>query len=227
MREVMVSVYHYDCVGCKTSEKFPEVRMGVSPVVYLEKKNDGSGTFAAIWGFRGGKLADAKKAFDYARGLESTKKASILSSDSLGITAYMVIEAQNTVLDRIMASNCIPLRPVHVEEELEHWQVITENTKNVSELIDNLSGIGDVRVRGIRNFKPDKKPSGLTRKQLDALMTAAECGYYEWPRKLSLEEISIKTRKPRSTLQTHLRKAESKVISSFLAEIGRKQSFLL
>lgn len=225
MREVILSLYHHGCVGCKTSEKFPEVRMNVSPVVYHEKKQDGSGTFSAVWRFEG-KKNEADGAYQFAKGLRATTKATLLEQDPVGITAYMVMRSQNTALDRIIASNCTPLRPVQVSEELEHWRVITEDVRDVSKLVDGMSEIGEVRVRGIRNYKPEKKLYELTRKQLDALQTAAENGYYGWPRRLSLEEVAIKTRTPRSTLQTHLRKAETKVISRFLKETEGERSFL-
>lgn len=52
----------------------------------------------------------------------------------------------------------------------------------------------------------------MTDKQLEVVKFAAEAGYYQNPRKTTLKEIAEMLEKPKSTVQEHLKNAESKLI---------------
>src|SRR5260370_755250 len=49
-------------------------------------------------------------------------------------------------------------------------------------------------------------------KQMKALLAAIEGGYYEIPKRTTADELAGKLGTPRSTLEEHIRKAESKVV---------------
>ncbi len=52
----------------------------------------------------------------------------------------------------------------------------------------------------------------LTEKQLKALVTAIEGGYYEIPKRVTTEDLAKRQRQPRTTFEEHIRKAESKLV---------------
>ena len=52
----------------------------------------------------------------------------------------------------------------------------------------------------------------LTEKQKNAMLLAVEHGYYEFPRKVELQELAIIAKSSYSTYQFHLRNAERKVM---------------
>lgn len=52
----------------------------------------------------------------------------------------------------------------------------------------------------------------LTEKQMKALLSAVENGYYEIPKRVTADELARRQGQPRSTLEEHIRKAESKVL---------------
>jgi hypothetical protein len=54
--------------------------------------------------------------------------------------------------------------------------------------------------------------SELTQKQVNALLSALDYGYYQVPKRLTAEEIARKQRVPRTTYEEHVRKAESKIL---------------
>lgn len=54
----------------------------------------------------------------------------------------------------------------------------------------------------------------LTAKQSEALSAALEAGYYDVPRKATLQDIAERLGRPRTTMEEHLRKAEGKVLSA-------------
>ncbi len=52
----------------------------------------------------------------------------------------------------------------------------------------------------------------LTEKQIRALVSAVESGYYEVPKRITADDMAKRFGQPRSTFQEHIRKAESKVV---------------
>ena len=56
--------------------------------------------------------------------------------------------------------------------------------------------------------------SRMTEKQLRALITAYERGYYHSPREVTTQELAEGASLTRPTYEEHLRKAENKVISA-------------
>ena len=71
--------------------------------------------------------------------------------------------------------------------------------------------------RPLDRFSVDRKDR-LTSRQVTALRTAHEKGYYEWPREHTAEEIAASLDIASSTLHQHLRSAERKLVSAFLSE---------
>jgi predicted DNA binding protein len=60
--------------------------------------------------------------------------------------------------------------------------------------------------------------SKLTSRQRQMLLTAYALGYYDVPRRISSDELSIHLNVDKSTIVEHLRKAERKIIGSIIAE---------
>lgn len=66
-------------------------------------------------------------------------------------------------------------------------------------------------------FGPYDLVQTLTRKQQDILILAKSEGYYENPRRVTLEDLSIRAGLSKATVAEHLRKAENQIINSVLA----------
>ena len=60
--------------------------------------------------------------------------------------------------------------------------------------------------------------SKLTQRQRQMLLTAYALGYYDVPRRISSDELSVHLNLDKSTIVEHLRKAERKLIGSIIAE---------
>lgn len=58
--------------------------------------------------------------------------------------------------------------------------------------------------------------SSLTQKQADALVAAFDAGYYDFPRRVTMDDVSEALGAARSTFQEHLHKAEQHVIRAML-----------
>ncbi|MDH5448411.1 MAG: helix-turn-helix domain-containing protein [Candidatus Bathyarchaeota archaeon] len=61
--------------------------------------------------------------------------------------------------------------------------------------------------------------SGLTEKQMEAILVAHRHGYYNLPRDSDVKTIAAKEKVPRTTFQEHLSKAENKLLTALLPNI--------
>ncbi len=84
----------------------------------------------------------------------------------------------------------------------------------IDEMPDSLT----VSVDQVGTYAPDRRDmlSALTDRQLEVFRTAVELGYYEIPRRATHEEIASHLECAPSTVDEHLRKAESRVLQSLV-----------
>ena len=82
----------------------------------------------------------------------------------------------------------------------------------------------DVKILRIENTKlnevyfPQVMPN-LTKHQKHAIELAYKHGYYEFPRKVELEELAKLARISLSTFREHLRKAEKKLMPDLIRNV--------
>ena len=95
------------------------------------------------------------------------------------------------------------------------------NTKQVKDFLKRLQASKiEHKILSLTDarFSPDSPLYSLTEKQRRILMSAFKLGYFEIPRKISFEELSRQLNLGTSTVNEHLRKAESRLISYLLSE---------
>lgn len=69
-----------------------------------------------------------------------------------------------------------------------------------------------IQEKKIKNISVIKQNPELTDKQKHAMALAIKHGYYEYPRKISIEELAKVSKHSFSTFHAHLRKAEHKLL---------------
>lgn len=77
-----------------------------------------------------------------------------------------------------------------------------------------------VSIEQVGEYEPDRRDllSMLTDRQLEVFRTAVELGYYEIPRRATHEDIADELGCAPSTVDEHLRKAESSVLSALVGD---------
>lgn len=121
----------------------------------------------------------------------------------------------------------IHLKPViWYEDGWEEFEVASIERKNLEKLIDAGETkyklkLLDFKNKKIKNFGFLTMFPELTDKQKNALESALKSGYYEYPRKISLDKLSKNIGLAFSTFQAHVRKAENKILK-FAIEAIRK-----
>jgi predicted DNA binding protein len=105
----------------------------------------------------------------------------------------------------------------------EHYRLVGFDDSDLKGLLKDLDKIGKTEVLRKKPLSQNVTDDNfllslsslfgqLTEKQLKALLSAIESGYYEIPKKVTADELARKHGQPRSTLEEHIRKAESKVV---------------
>jgi predicted DNA binding protein len=91
------------------------------------------------------------------------------------------------------------------------WNIIGPSSQAINSLVNKLKDLGcEVEVSGIRD---QKGLSPLTYHQERAVRIAYDLGYYDIPRKITLDDLASKLGITKATLDIILRRAERKLIS--------------
>jgi len=126
----------------------------------------------------------------------------------------------------IEARNCLELQPAVYTEGWEWYRLIAFNERDIKNLFKDLEkyserievvsrrAITDESLRDTFLVSTTTLFSNLTKKQIRALITALDNGYYRKPRGATAEEIAERMGVPRTSFVDHLRKAENKVLQS-------------
>jgi DNA-binding CsgD family transcriptional regulator len=88
----------------------------------------------------------------------------------------------------------------------------------LQQAVDALPDDVQINVEQVGEYKPNRTDmlSALTDRQLEVFRTAVDLGYYEIPRRATHEDIANELACAPSTVDEHLRKAESRVLSSLV-----------
>lgn len=147
------------------------------------------------------------------------------SSNALEAVIKCKCAANNSSLAIIEASKCIPIMPVIYGAGFEHVKLFAFTAEDQKAVLSNLGAVSKVTIEEKGQLKRHSARSAmtvsiedffgsLTTKQLHALVSAIEMGYYAMPKKATAVQIASKLKMPRSTLEEHLRKAEVKIMKS-------------
>lgn len=131
-----------------------------------------------------------------------------------------------TPLQSLMYEGFLPLGPTQLTDGRECFDLLLSDRSELSEAIDLLSEFGDVTVERItQDFRREIMPSrsewqellsSIPPRQREFLNTAAEQGYFEIPRQVTLEEVAAEMDITKTTASNHLRKVERQLVEFML-----------
>jgi predicted DNA binding protein len=127
-----------------------------------------------------------------------------------------------TVGSVVRANNFLQMPPPVFFGGWEYHRLVGFEDNDVRRLLKGLDKVGKTEIlhKGTTDGTTDKAFllslgslfGNLTEKQMKAMLAAVEGGYYEIPKRTTADELASKLGQPRSTLEEHIRKAESKVV---------------
>lgn len=130
------------------------------------------------------------------------------------------------VIPTIMAAGCTILWPAVYRDGWESYAILAPTEARLRALVRKLERFGTVDVQTAADVPAEAVgatvpvadlASGLTKRQLEAVLLAVREGYYEVPRRAEARELAARVGLGRSTFEEHLRKGEQHVMRRFAA----------
>ena len=146
------------------------------------------------------------------------------------ITQMCTCGGPGTVQNYLGDPSLLLIPPIAYENGWEHLRLIAFKHENVKKLLSKLGRDGfeveiirkkpfDGYIASSLTLTTDALFSGLTEKQVHALLTAYAQGYFRFPRGSDLQTIASKEKISRTTFLEHLKKAENKIITALIPHI--------
>lgn len=207
----------------RLSKKFPGVRMSLwcnDHTDILEIESDGLDSFQEI----------QKELEFYSTRYKSKIIGKTLCQDKFQLvvrtclcgTAELPGFSAVTVGSVARTHNFLQMPPPVFFGGWEYHRLVGFDDNDVRGLLKGLDKVGKTEIlrKGTTDGTTDKAFllslsslfGNLTEKQMKALLAAVEGGYYEIPKRTTADELATRLGQPRSTLEEHIRKAESKVV---------------
>ncbi len=120
---------------------------------------------------------------------------------------------------------CIPMLPITYEGGRAHFRVVALSEGEIPKMLGELGKAGkltvgaripvkDIPVGEPFGFSAGELFSRLTDRQARAFLSAAGLGYFQVPRRTKYAAMAKTAGVPRTTFETHVRKAESKIVGA-------------
>ncbi|MFP3214822.1 MAG: helix-turn-helix domain-containing protein [Nitrososphaeria archaeon] len=124
---------------------------------------------------------------------------------------------------RIIHEMEIPIWSLEVHDGLEFWKLITFGKSNLDLLLSKFKQKSNIKTVEVKRVKKKNLSYALvspinllTDRQKDILQEAYRLGYYNWPRKIDLYQLSKKFNISKVALLKNIRIAEKKIIDVLL-----------
>ncbi len=137
---------------------------------------------------------------------------------------------QDTIVRHIGRLDILNIFPNMIENGWAYHRLIVFKHEDLEKLLTRFEKWGwfykilrkapfDGFVSSSLTMSADALFSGLTEKQMEAILAAHHNGYYNLPRTADVKAIAAKKKVPRTTFQEHLMKGENKLISALVPNI--------
>jgi len=165
------------------------------------------------------KMGELKKWLETDASVVSTELTDLSRDHVLGVVVARRCKACASIIG---SSSAMFVSSAATERDCALGYKIFLNNDGIPSLLNNLSRGGvEYRVTEISPISPDVP---LTTRQLNVLKSAMEMGLYDFPRRITQDELALKMGIKPSTLNEILRRAEKNILGNYLGmqmEIAR------
>lgn len=199
-------------------------RSGVLALIFGVYKKNGFAYTLLKCGYR--KYSQYRKFIDVLENMPQVKDIKILEKKAR-CCSLILIKDFCDFYDKIMSKKILVLTPYIMSKGLRKFIAVVPERSELDTFNKMLEEHGRVIDKERLSFEQaisylEKNVvlvdlnSMLTPKQLEILDLAYRCGYYDWPRKIKLDEISKLMNISKTTVCEHLRRAELKILKFIL-----------
>ena len=134
---------------------------------------------------------------------------------------------KNSIGRNAEKANVMHMNPAVIHDGWEYHRIIAFEHANLVDFVNQLDENGFTyemekktpivgQLSSSMMLNVDSVFSDLTKKQLEALITAYKYGYFVFPRRMDLQSIASKEHVVRTTLSEHLKKGQNKLFSNLI-----------
>ncbi|QLK25714.1 helix-turn-helix domain-containing protein [Natrinema zhouii] len=166
-------------------------------------------------------VGDAGRLADALESIPETEAFSITRIDDRRLYCYTqgrTTELERTLYDAFTRDGLVVLPPLTYRDDGGvRFEVVGEADALRTALATVPDGI-DVAVERVGEYDTPRETvdAALTSRQRETVRTALAAGYYETPRRATIEDVAAELGCARSTAAEHLQKAESRIIRTVL-----------
>ncbi|UPV76483.1 helix-turn-helix domain-containing protein (plasmid) [Halorussus limi] len=163
--------------------------------------------------------ADREATADVLEAVESVVSTRLVSGDG-GTYAFVgqsEYELGGPVLDLVARSQVVFVPPVVFRDTGRVTFEAVGQSDRLGAFYDDLAGTVDADIEAVHDFSRWSSPTDVTDRQRAALEAAVEVGYYDVPRTGTVEDVAAQLDCAASTAGELLRRAESTVLTAFVA----------
>ncbi|MHA1199830.1 MAG: helix-turn-helix domain-containing protein [Candidatus Heimdallarchaeaceae archaeon] len=121
-----------------------------------------------------------------------------------------------SIHDTILESGSMTILPMIIENGVQYHTILSPTPKAFRDLIKKLQDrFSTIQLRATSSKPTETTQYLLTGKQYEAIKLAFKKGYYEIPRKCTLEELSTSLGIKRVAMQERIRRAESRIMKEY------------
>ena len=231
LKKVALKLWHPHCWSIESTRDHPHVTLITKGVYKLE--NEVRANFHLIaesYSDLRAFIEDIENYSDYAYDIF------IIGRNDLEADIHARFPPDKTFYEKVLSLEFMPMS-VAISNGYEYWNILVDEEK-LKETLDSLAELDGVSVEilSITNLKSldddrymdiiERISRNLSMKQKKVLIEAYRHGYFEWPRKMSVDELARHFGIAKSTCLHHLRTAEGKIIRVFLEELRDREPHL-
>lgn len=176
-----------------------------------------------------GEESDLQEVSAYFPNIEAELNTKIIysSKKERRLSAMLVCRCSrtNSTIRIAELDNCIWKAPVKYKGGKESLTVVTLLDEYLKKLFSDLNNIGSVDIlrkvtvypeslRDMYTISLQSIFSGMTARQLEIMKGALQHGYFSIPKRISIEKLAKMNGLSKSTMEEHLNKARTRVIST-------------
>lgn len=230
LKKVVLKLWHPGCWSIETTKNNPEVYLSVEGAFKIGREiRVNFKLVAENYTSLKKYIADIKK-FEHL-----AKDVLVIGRSDLEAYIHGRFPTESTFYENVFSLEFMPMNII-ISRGNEYWTLLIYDEK-LKETFERLTVMDNIEfeVLSVSRLKSlEKKPhdlieeisSNLSIKQKKVLLEAYKSGYFEWPRKMNLNELSEKFGIAKSTCLHHIRTAEQKILKRFVEEIKERESYL-
>ncbi|WP_290596331.1 MULTISPECIES: helix-turn-helix domain-containing protein [unclassified Archaeoglobus] len=227
LKKVDIKLWHPNCWSIETTRNHPDVTLVTNKAFKIGDEIRANFRLIA-------ENYEALKKY-----IEETKKFESLALDVLivgksNLEAYIHgrFKAASTFYEKIFSLEMMP-STIIIHNGNEYWSIFVYDSK-LRETLEKLSQIENIEyeILGIGNVKAfeempadviEEISSSLSAKQKKVLVEAYRSGYFEYPRRVNLNDLAKKLGLAKSTCLHHIRLSEQKILKRIIEEIKDRE----